>query len=195
MAREFDDIISGNEKSDVINKFGITHYRYADCVLENLVKVDGFRVRKDCAEAFKKMKTAAKKEGVNLKVVSGYRSSHYQIQVFRRKFGGKYPTNDEMKARLKYSAPSGYSEHHTGLAVDINETEDWFKNTKEYEWLCKHACEYGFENSFPENNAQGLGFEPWHWRYVGTNGENENIFRHARQNDSRYRSQYESSSD
>lgn len=186
MVREFDDIISGAEKSDVISKFGITHYRYTDCALKYLVKVDGFRVRKDCAEAFKEMKKAAKKEGVKLKVVSGYRSSHYQIQVFRRKFGGKCPTDEQMKARLKYSAPSGFSEHHTGLAVDINETEDWFKDTKEYTWLCNHAKEYGFELSFPENNSQGLGFEPWHWRYVGKNMENEKIFSQARANDSRY---------
>ena len=186
MKREFDDIISGTSKESVINKFGITHYRYKDCDLKDLVRVDGFRVRTDCAEAFKEMKKSAKKEGVKLKVVSGYRSSHYQIQVFRRKFGGKYPTDEQMKARLKYSAPSGFSEHHTGLAVDINETEDWFKDTKEYTWLCEHAKEYGFELSFPENNSQGLGFEPWHWRYVGKNMENEKIFSQARANDSRY---------
>ena len=186
MPKELDDIISGNFEADVIQKFGITHYRYKDCDLKDLVRVDGFRVRKDCAEAFKEMKKEAKKEGVKLKVVSGYRSSHYQIQVFRCKFEGKYPTDEQMKARLKYSAPSGFSEHHTGLAVDINETEDWFKDTKEYTWLCEHAKEYGFELSFPENNSQGLGFEPWHWRYVGKNMENEKIFSQARANDSRY---------
>ena len=195
MVREFENIINGNETGKVIEKFGITHYRYNDCAPEYLVKVDGFRVRKDCAKAFKEMKKSAQKEGLKLKVVSGYRSSHYQIKVFKRKFNGKYPTDDQMKARLKYSAPSGFSEHHTGLAIDINETEDWFKDTKEYEWLCKHAGKYGFENSFSENNAQGLGFEPWHWRYIGVNCENENIFRLARQNDPRYRSQYESTSD
>lgn len=186
MKREFDDIISGTSKETVINKFGIIHYRYDDCALEDLVRVDGFRVRKDCAEAFKEMKKTAKKDGLNIKVVSGYRSSHYQIQVFRRKFGGKYPTDEQMKARLKYSAPSGYSEHHTGLAVDINETEDWFKDTKEYAWLCEHAKEFGFENSFPENNSQGLGFEPWHWRYVGINMENKKIFAQARAHDPRF---------
>lgn len=186
MKREFDDIISGESKSAVINKFGITHYKYEDCKKENLVKIDGFPVRNDCADAFKKMKLAAKKEGINIKVVSGYRSSHYQIQVFRRKFNGKYPTEEQMKARLKYSAPSGYSEHHTGLAVDINETEEWFKDSPAYPWLLEHAQEFGFENSFPEDNAQGLGFEPWHWRYIGVNGENKGIFKDARKNDPRF---------
>ena len=91
-----------------------------------------------------------------------------------------------MKARLKYSAPSGYSEHHTGLAIDINETEEWFKDSPAYPWLLEHAFEYGFENSFPENNSQGLGFEPWHWRYIGVNGENKDIFAQARANDPRF---------
>lgn len=186
MKRKFDDIINGTETSAAIKLFGISHYKYKDCPREDLVKVDGFPVRKDCAEAFKKMKIAAKKDGIKIKVVSGYRSSHYQIQIFRRKFNGKYPTNEQMQARLKYSAPSGYSEHHTGLAVDINETEDWFKDSPAYPWLLENAHKFGFENSFPEKNSQGLGFEPWHWRYVGKNGENKDVFKEARKNDPRY---------
>ena len=190
--REFDDIINGTETSSKIEKFGITHYRYEDCELSQLVKVDGFRIRKDCAEAFKEMKKSAKRDGIRIKVVSGYRSSHYQIQVFRRKFKDRkgdyvYPTDEQMKARLTYSAPSGYSEHHTGLAVDINETEDWFKDSPAYEWLLKNASRFGFELSFPENNAQGLGFEPWHWRYIGLKGENKQIFADARRNDKRFK--------
>lgn len=195
MKHEFDDIINGTEKGPAIKLFGISHYKYEDCPREDLVKVDGFPVKKDCAEAFKKMKLAAKRDGIKIKVVSGYRSSHYQIQVFRCRFkdaNGQYiyPTDEQMKARLKYSAPSGYSEHHTGLAIDINETEEWFKNSPAYPWLLEHASEYGFENSFPENNLQGLGFEPWHWRYVGVNGENKDIFESARRNDPRYKNEY-----
>lgn len=192
MKREFDDIINGTETSSKIEKFGITHYRYEDCELSQLVKVDGFRIRKDCAAAFKEMKKSAKRDGIRIKVVSGYRSSHYQIQVFRRKFKDRkgdyvYPTDEQMKARLTYSAPSGYSEHHTGLAVDINETEDWFKDSPAYDWLLKNASRFGFELSFPENNAQGLGFEPWHWRYIGLKGENKRIFAEARRNDKRFK--------
>ena len=192
MKREFDNIINGTETSSKIEKFGITHYRYEDCELSQLVKVDGFRIRKDCAEAFKEMKKSAKRDGIRIKVVSGYRSSHYQIQVFRRKFKDRkgnylYPTDEQMKARLTYSAPSGYSEHHTGLAVDINETEDWFKDSPAYDWLLNNASGFGFELSFPENNVQGLGFEPWHWRYIGLKGENKQIFADARRNDKRFK--------
>ena len=190
--RPFDDIIAGTYKGNYINVFGITHYRYDDCVQSRLVEAgDEIKVRDDCAEAFKNMQTAAKKDGVKIRIVSGYRSSEYQIQIFKRKFKnskGKeiYPSDEQMKARLKYSAPSGFSEHHTGLAVDINDTEERFKNTKASKWLNVHAKEYGFELSFPENNVQGLGYEPWHWRYIGKNGENIEIFRSARNNDPRF---------
>ena len=54
------------------------------------------------------------------------------------------------------------------MAIDINSLEEDFADTKEYEWLLEHAKNYGFEMSFPKNNKQGLGFEPWHWKYTGT---------------------------
>ena len=154
--REYDDILAGTSTSARIKKFGITHYRYKDCKPSNLVSVGRCKVHSACADAFKEMQAAAKKEGLNIRIVSGYRSSEYQITVFKRRFNGKYPTPEQMKARLKFSAPSGYSEHHTGLAVDINETEQEFENTAEYEWLQKNAAKYGFELSFPKDNAQGL---------------------------------------
>ena len=193
--KPYDGIITGTTNSDRIEIFGITHYRYQDCNPEDLVTVNGMKVRKDCAEAFKRMQAAARKDGAHISVVSGYRSSTYQIRVFKKKFkdvngNPTYPTDAQMKSRLKYSAPSGFSEHHTGLAVDINETETRFKNTKEYKWLMEHAGEYGFEISFPQDNAQGLGFEPWHWRYVGENGENKPIFSQARKNDPRFAEEY-----
>lgn len=191
----FDDIISGNTNSSTIELFGITHYRYKDCDEKDLVSVGGMKVRKDCAEAFREMRNAAKRDGIKLSIVSGYRSSSYQIQVFKRKFKdseGKpvYPTEKQMQSRLKYSAPSGFSEHHTGLAIDINSTETSFKNTKAYKWLLEHAEDYGFEISFPKDNVQGLGFEPWHWRFTGKNGENKHIFSDARYNDSRFIEEY-----
>ena len=155
-----------------------------------MVSVGRCQVHSACADAFKEMQAAAKKAGLDIRIVSGYRSSDYQKEVFKRRFNGKYPTQEQMKARLKFSAPSGYSEHHTGLAIDINQTEQEFKNTKEYKWLQENAAKYGFELSFPEDNAQGLGFEPWHWRYVGKNGEYKNIFEDARKNDPRFKDEY-----
>ena len=96
-------------------------------------------------------------------------------RVFKRKFTSEIPSDEDFKARLKYSAPSGFSEHHTGLAIDINSTEEDFDQTPEFWWLVGRASKYGFEMSFPENNIQGLGYEPWHWKFVRVNGEFKNI--------------------
>ena len=161
------EITKGNYKGDKIVYGGITHYKYADCAEENLVTCGEKQVHKDLAKAFVQMQNDALKDGIKLEIISGFRSIEYQKTIFPCKFKGD-PTEEEFIARLKYSAPAGFSEHHTGLAIDINSLEEDFADTKEYEWLLEHAKDYGFEMSFPKNNNQGLGFEPWHWKYTGT---------------------------
>ena len=161
------EITKGNYKGDKIVYGGITHYKYADCAKENLVTCGEKQVHKDLAKAFVQMQNDALKDGIKLEIISGFRSIEYQKTIFPCKFKGD-PTEEEFIARLKYSAPAGFSEHHTGLAIDINSLEEDFADTKEYEWLLEHAKDYGFEMSFPKNNNQGLGFEPWHWKYTGT---------------------------
>lgn len=161
------EITKGNYKGDKIVYGGITHYKYADCAKENLVTCGEKQVHKDLAKAFVQMQNDALKDGIKLEIISGFRSIEYQKTIFPCKFKGD-PTEEEFIARLKYSAPAGFSEHHTGLAIDINSLEEDFADTKEYEWLLEHGKNYGFEMSFPKNNKQGLGFEPWHWKYTGT---------------------------
>lgn len=180
-------IIEGKTSNDKICAYGITHYHYDDCKPENLTGYGEYKVHKDCLNAFLKMQSDAKEENMNLEIVSAYRSSKYQIEVFKRKFISDVPTDEDFKARLKYSAPSGFSEHHTGLALDINLTEEEFELTPEFRWLVEHAAKYGFEMSFPKNNAQGLGYEPWHWRYVGVNSEYNKIFESAKLNEQHHR--------
>ncbi len=165
------EITTGNFKGEKIVYGGITHYKFEDCEECNLVTCGEKQVHKDCAKAFEKMQQDAKKENIDLEIISGFRSIEYQKTIFPCKFKTLPPTEEEFVARLKYSAPAGFSEHHTGLAIDINSLEEDFADTKEYKWLILNAQKYGFEMSFPENNKQGLGFEPWHWRYVG----NKNI--------------------
>lgn len=160
------EITTGNYTGEKIVYGGITHYKFEDCASDDLAECDGKQVHKKLAEAFKKMKADAAKDGIKLEIVSGFRSIEYQKTIFPCKFKNTYPTEEEFIARLKYSAPAGFSEHHTGLAIDINSLEEDFADTKEYEWLLEHAKDYGFEMSFPKNNSQGLGFEPWHWRYI-----------------------------
>ncbi|MEM8502182.1 MAG: M15 family metallopeptidase [Cyanobacteria bacterium P01_D01_bin.1] len=125
----------------------------------------------EAAAAFKQMKTAAAADSIKLQAISGFRTIARQSALFQDqvvKLGSE-------AAAAKISAPPGHSEHHTGYAVDIGDltlpnadiTYD-FQNTPAYSWLLTNAHRYGFEQSFPRNNLQGVSFEPWHWRYVGS---------------------------
>ncbi|MGL5315196.1 MAG: M15 family metallopeptidase [Peptostreptococcaceae bacterium] len=111
----------------------------------------------------------AKKDGINLLAVSGYRSYEYQKKLYQNKVKkvGKYEAD-------KYVAEAGTSEHQTGLAIDILSTEykkldQGFENTKAYKWLIENIEKYGFILRYQEGKESitGYRFEPWHFRYVG----------------------------
>lgn len=174
-------ILNGTCEGEKIKYAGITHLKYEDCDENNLINFTKERkVHKKVLSAFEKMKSSAEKDGIEIFILSGFRSKSYQKDLFKIKFKDKLnPTEEEFKSRLKFSAPCGYSEHHTGLAIDINSIEDDFAYTKEYEWLKNNAEKYGFEMSFPKNNKQNVGYEPWHWRYVGDE-DSRKIFESAR---------------
>ncbi|MBQ3310909.1 D-alanyl-D-alanine carboxypeptidase family protein [bacterium] len=178
---DISNLLNGKYNNEKVCAFGITHFKYSDCNEEDLVQVDEvIRVHKKCKKAFDKMQNAAKEDKIRIKIVSGYRSSKYQIDIFKRKFLNKdNPTEKELRQRLKFSAPSGFSEHHTGLAIDINSNSQNFEKSRAYKWLAENANKYGFEMSFPRKCRQNLGFEPWHWRYVGDK-ESEKIFNKAK---------------
>ena len=123
----------------------------------------------EAANAFIIMVNEAKAQGINLMPISGYRSVAAQQELFSKqteKYG-----SEEAAAQL--SAPAEFSEHHTGYAIDIGDGDrpeadlsPQFAETAAYQWLLNNAYIFGFEQSFPEGNKQGLSFEPWHWRYV-----------------------------
>jgi LAS superfamily LD-carboxypeptidase LdcB len=133
--------------------------------------------------AFSAMKSAAIKSGIKLAIVSGYRNYNSQVALFFQpsnvhkpidKFYSDNLTESE-KAKVKQQylgrsetvAPPGYSEHSTGLAIDINTVNPNFASTRAYRWLKQHAKEFGFTLSYPENSTRGTFFEPWHWRFDG----------------------------
>lgn len=152
------------------------HFPYAENEQQNLVKVADFYGREEfldrvVAEAFNKMKLDANASGVDLTLISGFRPIAEQKKLFLKQISKR--GSKEEAARL--SAPPGYSEHHTGYALDIGEGENIdtflkldFEYTKAYRWLINNAHKYGFELSFPKNNLQGVSYEPWHWRFVRT---------------------------
>ncbi|MFK8181978.1 MAG: D-alanyl-D-alanine carboxypeptidase family protein [Phormidesmis sp.] len=129
------------------------------------------RLDSEAAQAFEQMRQAAQAEGVALMPVSGFRTIADQKELFQSQINRK---GSEAAAAL-FSAPPGHSEHHTGYAIDITDAnypesdiKQSFENTPAYQWLIANARAYGFEESFPKNNLQGVTFEPWHWRYVAS---------------------------
>ncbi|MBW7453588.1 D-alanyl-D-alanine carboxypeptidase family protein [Paenibacillus sepulcri] len=128
------------------------------------------QLRKVAATALEKLFAGAKKDGITLKAVSGYRSYGTQKAIFDR--------NADLKGEKeanKTSAHPGQSEHQTGLAMDVSSAsvgyglEESFGTTKEGKWLKAHAAEYGFIIRYQKDKEKltGYSYEPWHIRYVG----------------------------
>jgi D-alanyl-D-alanine carboxypeptidase len=118
----------------------------------------------DAAKAWRVMKETAEKEEVILEIVSAFRSIDEQAAIIREKIDRAMP----MERILTLSAPPGYSEHHSGCAVDINTPgclprEEMFEATDAFHWLLANAGQFGFTLSYPRGNAAGFIYEPWHW--------------------------------
>lgn len=116
------------------------------------------------AQAWAAMKQAAAQDGVVLEVVSAFRSIERQIAIIQYKLDRYMP----IEKILTLSAPPGYSEHHTGRAIDINTpgcmaTEEEFQDTEAFRWLSTNAYRFGFTLSYPRDNTLGFIYEPWHW--------------------------------
>ena len=142
---------------------GVTHYRYPEVSSSNLTKIDGQLLERSTASAFLKMRnTAWSEQKLKLKVISGFRSIKEQASIVNNK------RSKGMSDKAIYNASSepGYSEHHTGMAMDVNSLEPSFGQTKEGKWLKANVARFGFEISFPESRPNGVSYEPWHIRKV-----------------------------
>ena len=118
-----------------------------------------------------KMRDDAKRDGIYLVFLSGYRSIDLQNDIF---FSLKSIRNQEASERARVSAPPGYSEHSTGFAIDIGDAvqretdfETEFENTDAFKWLKKNAAKFHFKLSFKKDNKY-IDYEPWHLRYEGS---------------------------
>lgn len=161
-----------------VTKFGIDmlvnkHRQLAeDFVPDNLITVkepyassDDIKASRVAVDAFKLMYQAAKEDGYGIVINSAYRSYEDQQEVcetYRNLYGENYVT--------KYVARPGFSEHQTGLGLDIGSTtSNVFIKSREYQWMEENAYKYGFILRFPAKWVMFTGFntEPWHYRYVG----------------------------
>lgn len=118
------------------------------------------------ARAWSHMREDALREDVLLDAISGYRSHDYQLGIFERKRARGQAVDDI----LQVNAAPGFSEHHSGFALDIGTrdappAEASFEQTDAFAWLTANAGRHGFHMSYPRDNPHGIVYEPWHWRY------------------------------
>ena len=146
----------------LVNKF---HYLKEDYLPDDIVPIsnwyayDGHSIKKEVYDKYVSMWNAANKEGLRLLVNSSYRTFEDQQNEYDM-------SNDD------YASRPGFSEHQTGLALDIvtdNIIGNEFENTDEFKWLQENAHLYGFILRYPKDKEYitGYNYESWHYRYVG----------------------------
>lgn len=160
------------------------HFAYVEAPaneLEPITEDGSIKMRQPAAQAYRKMSADAAAAGIRLTVISGFRSVADQNDLF---FRVKEQRNQAVSKRAEVSAPPGHSEHHTGYAVDIGDSDrpdtnlsQSFDSTPAFQWLLDHAAQYSFEMSFTKGNTQGVSYEPWHWRFVGDRNSLETFYR------------------
>ena len=154
----------------LVNKY---NYVTEDYIPENLEPISknyarsGMQLVSEAKEAFETLSEEAKKEGMTVLAMSSYRSYEYQVNLYNN-----YVASDGKEAADTYSARAGYSEHQTGLAVDVYNGDlpyTSFEETEEFNWMQENAYKYGFILRFPEDKVTitGYQYESWHYRYVG----------------------------
>lgn len=162
--------INLNTKEILVNKY---NYLTEDYIPDNLEDINldyarsGMKLVNYAKDAFEEMAKGAKDEGYIIIAMSSYRSYKYQYNLYNR-----YVEQDGVEAADTYSGRPGFSEHQTGLAVDVyNGKEDYtnFEKTEEFIWMQDNAYKYGFILRFPEDKTKQTGYqyESWHYRYVG----------------------------
>ncbi|MGA8276929.1 MAG: M15 family metallopeptidase [Rhodanobacteraceae bacterium] len=122
------------------------------------------RLTPRAARACVRMRAAAAADGVDLQYVSAFRSIGYQFGIFC----GKLERGQPIEEILRVSAAPGYSEHHSGRALDLTTAgyaplEEAFECSAAFAWLQLRAGAFGFTLSYPRGNPHGIAYEPWHW--------------------------------
>ena len=164
-----------------VNQTKLGHLPYQEGDSQQMITIASYaqgeyqrfeRLAPETALALMKLIYAAREDGVWIIPVSGFRTIAYQDKLWQ----SQIQRQGSPEAAAKISAPPGYSEHHTGYALDLTDgnlksRDDItykFAETDAFKWLNLHAKEFGFELSFPKDNPQGVSYEPWHWRFIGS---------------------------
>lgn len=128
-----------------------------------------FYLTSKATEAWRSMKIAAELDGENIHIVSAYRSIARQHEIIR----AKLKQGLSIEEIIRVCAPPGYSEHHTGQALDLStdgveDLREVFETSSAFDWLQQNAHRFSFSLSYPRDNIRGYQYEPWHWRYEPT---------------------------
>lgn len=159
-----------NQINILVNKY---NYLPNDYVPNNLEKISSRFTSStrelvyEARDSFEKMATAALEDGYTIRAISSYRSFDYQKGLY-----DNYVKKDGVLLADTYSARPGYSEHQTGLVVDIDNGNSDFNNfdeTEEFLWMQENCFLYGFILRYPKGKEEitGYNYESWHYRYVG----------------------------
>ena len=164
-------------------------------------------LRKEAYQSFQKMHSLAKKQGIQLRILSGARNFDYQKRIWERKWNGNtlvqglkldlvYPRpRKRALVILRYSAMPGLSRHHWGTEIDLNSLENSYwkkgKGLKEYRWLIKNADRFGFCRPYNQKGQDGrdsriTGYEEerWHWSFRPLSQEmTKSFLKHIRYSD------------
>ena len=155
----------------------------------------GMRLQKETYDAFQKMWTAAKADGVQLTIISSTRNFAQQKNIWEGKWKRyeKETPDPAQRARriLEYSSMPGTSRHHWGTDIDLNDLsnssfEKGGSSKKVYDWLTAHAAQYGFGQPYTvkdESRPEGYNEEKWHWSYLPLSKKYRNAYLHQIKNE------------
>ncbi len=154
----------------LVNKYLYLDETYVPEQLESIstqYSRSGMKLVRTAKDAFENMAKAALDDGMKIIAMSSYRGYDYQVNLYNR-----YVTSDGVEAADTYSARPGFSEHQTGLCVDIYDgVVDYtnFEQSKSFHWMQENAHKYGFILRYPKDmeHITGYQYESWHYRYVG----------------------------
>jgi D-alanyl-D-alanine carboxypeptidase len=164
--------------ANVVRLFNHLPYGEANpAALAPVPGLPGCTLVREATYDLERLLAAARGEGIELGAISCFRSIEHQRRVF---CAGPDNCDSVVGAalRARFIGPPGHSEHATGYAIDFvargtacRAVEQCFMLTPAGKWLMRRGPEFGFELSFPAGNKQGVGWEPWHWRWVGRSSD------------------------
>lgn len=158
------------EELMLVNKFNFLEKSYQPKDITEIAlsySYDGNSIKKEAYDAFTTMADKAEKEDINLIVSTSYRTYEQQEKTYNA-----IKQSSGTKSADQIAARPGFSEHQTGLALDIDTFDSYtgdFDQTEAFRWLKKNAHKYGFILRYPKGKEDITGFkyEPWHFRFVG----------------------------